>query len=514
MAMTDFVRSNGNEFELFVPLSKINEKTGEFEAWATLEEIDQSNEIIDIDKSFPYFEALAERFSKITGGANFGPLREQHDANKAAGHLISPPVIKTHDSGARGIYITGLVTDDGTRKKLAAKTLTGVSIGGTYIGDAEMVKVGGRDVKKFVADPNHYGIVDSPCVKNALITVVKADGSVKQERLVGFNPQQGFQCRAGAFHIAKVEAAACNDPHSSGLAKVAQSGDAIIEKCLSCVCSVIYAIQAATTERPERVVEYPDGYVYSDPGHQEMEAGIKQLFDALRVMVNEFRSEWLADEGIPDDEAAMKVLTGLANKITSSHQFFKSLRVHKGNGSTVTKTTESKEAPVSTTATPTAPVVTKVDCNDPATPHMHEAGVCKASAPGTADSQPILKAIGDLGAKFEATMTKAAQAADEHEKAIGTLVKVVDHLQKQLDAYGEQPAAPMGALRTTPVTKAADAAPTLNEPAAPAAPAAPVQPVRKYDDQGVTASLDVMKTIVAAGMVQVDAPMHRAEAAG
>lgn len=225
--MYELVTANNGEFEAIIPFSKINENNGEFEAWATLEEIDASNEIIDIDKSWPRFVALADRFSKATDGANFGPVREQHDPNKASGHLISPPVIKQHESGKRGIYIHGVVTDDSTKKKLYAKTLTGVSIGGRYVGEMEKVTIDGRDAKKFVADPNHYGLVDGPCVKNALVTVVKMDGTEKVEKLVGYDPPQGFMCRGEEFHKRKDDARVC----AEHLAKAApKSADPNAEK--------------------------------------------------------------------------------------------------------------------------------------------------------------------------------------------------------------------------------------------------------------------------------------------
>lgn len=210
-AGTGVTMAETNGFELFAPFSKIDERTGEFEAWATVEEIDASGEIIDLDKSWPYFEALARQFSAATDGANFGPLREQHDSTKASGHLIAPPIIKTHPSGKRGVFINGLPTDPVTKEKIVKKTLTGISIGGAYVGPKEDVTVDGRPAKKFVANPNHYAPVDSPCVKGALVTMVKVDGSTVEEQLRK-DVSQFWDCGVGgciAKHLKKGDARAC-----------------------------------------------------------------------------------------------------------------------------------------------------------------------------------------------------------------------------------------------------------------------------------------------------------------
>jgi hypothetical protein len=220
-----------NEFEIFAPFQKIDERTGQFEAWATLEEVDAANEIIDIDKSFPYFQALADQFSKNTGGVNFGPLREQHDPTRASGHLIAPPVVKTREDGTRGIFISGVPTDPVTKDKMIRKTLTGISIGGSYVGAKEDVIINGRAAKKFVANPNHYAPVDSPCVKGALVTMIKVDGSEVQEPLRK-EMAQFWDCGNDPLHrhLKKADAETCD---AEPVAKAEADGAAIIAKAAS-----------------------------------------------------------------------------------------------------------------------------------------------------------------------------------------------------------------------------------------------------------------------------------------
>lgn len=446
------------DFELFVPFSKINEGTGEFEAWATIEEIDQSGEIIDLDKSWPYFEALAERFSKVTSGANFGPLREQHDPNKASGHLIAPPVIKTHESGARGIYINGLLTDEGSKKKLNAKTLTGVSIGGNYVGEVEKVKIGERDAKKFVANPNHYGVVDSPCVKNALVTVVKADGSQTVEKLTGFNPTQGFECRKGAFHVKKEDAKKCESDHSDVIEKVEEKG--IIEGApaadefkkslyaIARISSILGDLMAARSDAEfEAAWDIIDGEVPNSEVINDLTAAAQSIFDALEAIIADQRAE-LAEtdtatslaEAVTDYAPVfeMSTLIGALKKSSTAKQLIKSLHVHTGNESSSTVIKEdtmdkkAEEKPVEKTE------------QKPAEKSAESGELSKAA------TDQIAKAVGDGLAK---ALEPISAKVDAIEKSNVDTKSDIDRISKAIKGILDRAAPPKAVKR---VTKAED----------------------------------------------------------
>lgn len=214
----DLVKINGERFEVDIPLVKYKEATGEFEGWATVEELDRSGEIIDLDKSWPYFEKWSQKFAKATDGESYGNVREQHDAKRAVGKLtaISREI---HDTGAAGIYVKGVIVDPIAKEKLAKRVLVGLSIGGKYVEKS--------DDGVYVADPSEVSVVDNPCVENAMITVVKADGSEEIGKAVGYNPPQGFLCRAHAFHDRKIDAKNCVmefDEHD-GVEKIARRSD-------------------------------------------------------------------------------------------------------------------------------------------------------------------------------------------------------------------------------------------------------------------------------------------------
>jgi hypothetical protein len=635
-----------NGFELFAPFSKIDERTGEFEAWATIEEIDASGEIIDLDKSWPYFEALAKQFSDATGGTNFGPLREQHDPQKASGHLIAPPVIKTHPSGKRGVFINGLPTDPITKEKIVKKTLTGISIGGDYVGAKENVTVDGRAAKKFVAKPGHYAPCDSPCVKGALVTMVKVDGSQVQEPLRK-DVTQFWDCGVGgciAKHTKKGDArtclgvlnkaadlcgcctdggcdcasldgdacachadcSKCEDADCGGLAEkvakisaearnalddadfalpgrrypidtrararkaIAQVAEHGTESDQKKVRAAVYAKYpdldpdkaTDTSEKAVRVTELQKSLwnisnltsalstilcAISDEEYEEtweavqairegkepdaagmnIVAQLKQLaadlFDALEAILAEERAELDDDVYGP---LAMAAIGGALQKSATAKQLLKqlnkSLRVHKGNGSTTTQ--HPKEALVSTATENVTPVtettkeevkpvvapetvVTKAEpsCNYPDDPtgHMHVGGLCKAEKID-ATAAAVIKALGGKLDGFGAELTKRDEKITELEGAVATLVKTVARM-------GNMPAAPpAGALRAAPIAKSVDAS---NETFVEKPVEEPTIPVVKYGETGAAAALALMKTVVAGGIQTLDVPPRNEAAA-
>jgi hypothetical protein len=245
----------------------------------------------------------------------------------------------------------------------------------------------------------------------------------------------------------------------------------------------------------------------------QLKAICQSVFDALEAMLQEERAE--IDDAV-FGEFAMAAIAGTLSKSPTAKQLIKSLRVLKGNGSTANE--DTKETTMSTaTATP---VVTKeeakpvapetvakaLDCNDPVNPHMHEGGVCKAEKIDATVS-PVLKAISSLSTKFDeqtAKRTEEMTKVAELETAVGKLAKGVAFLMNL-------PAAPQGALReTTAISKAEDAAPTPESAAVKPVAAAPV--VRKYEDTGHTSSVEMMKTIVAGGLQNIEVPVRGASA--
>lgn len=403
------VKIDGNNFTLNVPLVKYNEATGEFEGWATVEELDRSGETIDLEKSWPYFEKWSQKFAKATNGESFGNVREQHDERKAAGKLTSISR-EIHPSRAAGIYVKGVAVDPITKEKLAKRVLVGLSIGGKYVEKD-------KETGSYVADPSELSLVDNPCVENAMITVVKADGREEIAKAVGYNPPQGFLCRAGQFHTAKADARHCFDhtvekdaPDEEAFEQVVLGDD--IKKSLYCVARLTDAILTLTNVAAD--LEHEDNY-QQDDADTEMSDNIsgivQQLYDALVAIAQHEADEFAAGDeedgeaSAPSPSALYAAITASLTKSEEINNVIKSLHVRStGNESSSTDTT-SKENDMEKT----------------------EKKGASASA-ATADEGTIAKSLGDV-TKSLGDLTKAVTSMNEaitaDRERVATIEKTV-----------------------------------------------------------------------------------------
>lgn len=473
--MNNLFKVTGDRFQLNVPIMKFDERTGEFEGWMAVEELDHSKEIIDLDASLPYFQKWQEKYASATDGQSYGNVREQHDPKKAAGKLTAPLAEGTTPDGKRAWYVRGVAVDPVSKQKLADRVLCALSIGGEYVETRAADDVA-KGAVRYVANPVEVSLVDAPCMPSAMITVVKADGTQSVAKAVGFQPSQFWSCRSGLDHghVTKAEAKACD-----GSAPVAKtSATALVEKCLDCVASVAYMIQRATQDRePQCCYSYgychcapctPGGRCICEPtcvcmwgGHEEMEAGVKQLWDALRAMVADMRSEWMAEEGVTEEAMDVaKTVDMLAERLRSAdalpvllkNEVIKSLRVPSGNGSPSPQQPAKEESTMSQNPAvqtpPVAPVEKAVESPDltkslgdltKAVTDMHD-----DLKKDRARIDTIEKGLDGLGAAFAKTL------------AFITGVKVEDDtdLEQVTKAIQAKPGQPRAAAR--PVAKSAD----------------------------------------------------------
>jgi hypothetical protein len=420
--------TNGNRVELFVPIAKFDQRTGEFEAWATVEELDGHNEICDVEKSWPALVAAAEAQAEISKGKSIGNLRRQHRRDTAVGKLTKMER-RDHD-GRDAVWVEGKVTDEKAKADIVDGVLTGISYRGLAKRWADETIKG---AKRYAWDlVEETSVVDRPAVPHALIEVIKADGRVEMVKARGREVSQFWDCgteSCATKHTRKEQAAACDGlPMSIEASKGEEiETEVLLDKCLDCVAGVAYLIQRVTLARPAKTCPHITAEAgcgcghgcYSDPGHEEMEAGVKQLYDALRAMVADMRAKWLSDEGIEDPDA-LKTLDALRAKLLDSYEVFKSLRVPSGNGSN----NSLKEGTMEDTK-PKAPETAAA-----ATPPVD-----------------LAKAFGD---KLDAIATdisevkKSLGKVEELEKSLDELGKVVEELASYV---GKLPAAPKGQLR-------------------------------------------------------------------
>jgi len=157
----------------FAPLVKYNVANGEFAAVAASERVDRAGESFDYEKSKPYFKEWSETFRKRTQGKSLGNVREMHKA-EAVGVLKAI----TFDDKNKQILIRGRIVDPVTKRKCEEGVLTGVSIGGSYVGDPVPDAKDPR-VLRYVARPTEISVVDDPANEDATFELIGADGATK-----------------------------------------------------------------------------------------------------------------------------------------------------------------------------------------------------------------------------------------------------------------------------------------------------------------------------------------------
>jgi len=160
--------SNGDNLHLSVPFTKINRENRTVSGFATLDNVDQTGDVVTAEASVKAFE----RFR--------GNIREMHQP-LAIGKLVSFKPETFYDAVTKtfynGVYVTTYVSKGAqdTWEKVLDGTLSGFSIGGKIIeADNEVNKVNGETVR-FIKnyDLVELSIVDSPA--NELCNVLSVE---------------------------------------------------------------------------------------------------------------------------------------------------------------------------------------------------------------------------------------------------------------------------------------------------------------------------------------------------
>jgi hypothetical protein len=453
--MNQLFKVTGDRFQLNVPIMKFDERTGEFEGWMAVEELDHAKEIIDLDASLPYFQKWQEKYAKATDGQSFGNVREQHDPKKAAGKLTAPLVQGNTPDGKPGFYVRGVAVDPVSKQKLADRVLCALSIGGEYVEKKPADEVA-KGAIRYVADPAEVSLVDAPCMPSAMITVVKADGSETIAKAVGFTPSQFWSCRAGNEHghVTKADAKACD---GSAQPNKANAGEEL-RKSLYGVSELIALISHLRCITSDAEWDATWREIEGKANDPTIVAQLKEIttkvFDVLEAMLATERAELEGAMEAETETLELSDLVGRLMKSPTATQILKSLRVPSGNGSksqtqepvkeeTVEKKTEVQTPP----AAPAAPVE-------------------------KADTGDLAKSIGDLTkavTDMHADVKKDRERVDNIEKGLDGLsaafsktlafitgVKVEDDtdLEQVTKAIQGKPATPKAVAR--PVSKSAD----------------------------------------------------------
>ena len=166
--------SNGDKIVLSVPFTKVNREKRTVSGFATLDNVDQTGDVVTMEASVKAFE-------------NFrGNIREMHGSN-AVGKMISFKPETYYDANSKefynGVYVEAYVSKGAqdTWEKVLDGTLTGFSIGGKIIeSDNEVNKATGKTTR-FIKDYSlmELSIVDSPANELCnILSISKMNGQL------------------------------------------------------------------------------------------------------------------------------------------------------------------------------------------------------------------------------------------------------------------------------------------------------------------------------------------------
>ena len=166
--------STGDQIVLSVPFTKVNREKRTVSGFATLDNVDQTGDVVTMEASVKAFE-------------NFrGNIREMHSSN-AVGKMISFKPETYYDAKSQefynGVYVDAYVSKGAqdTWEKVLDGTLTGFSIGGKIIeSDNEVNKSTGKTTR-FIKDYSlmELSIVDSPANELCnILSISKMNGEL------------------------------------------------------------------------------------------------------------------------------------------------------------------------------------------------------------------------------------------------------------------------------------------------------------------------------------------------
>ena len=166
--------SNGNVINLAVPFTKVNREKRTVSGFATLDNLDQTGDVVTQEASMKAFEGFR------------GNLREMHQP-MAVGKVASFRPETYYDPKTKefynGVYVDAYISKGAqdTWEKVLDGTLTGFSIGGKILdSDTEVNKATGQSVR-FIKDYSlvELSIVDSPANELCnIISIEKVNGQM------------------------------------------------------------------------------------------------------------------------------------------------------------------------------------------------------------------------------------------------------------------------------------------------------------------------------------------------
>ncbi len=166
--------SDGNVISLSVPFTKVNREKRTVSGFATLDNVDQTGDVVTAESSLKAFESFR------------GNIREMHGSN-AVGKMVSFKPETFYDPKSKefynGVYVDAYISKGAqdTWEKVLDGTLQGFSIGGKIIeSDNEVNKSTGKSVR-FIKNYElvELSIVDSPANELCnILSISKVNGQI------------------------------------------------------------------------------------------------------------------------------------------------------------------------------------------------------------------------------------------------------------------------------------------------------------------------------------------------
>ena len=183
--------SNGNVINLSVPFTKVNREKRTVSGFATLDNVDQTGDVVTAESSLKAFESFR------------GNIREMHGSN-AVGKMVSFRPESFYDPKSKeffnGVYVDAYISKGAqdTWEKVLDGTLSGFSIGGKIIeSDNEVNKANGKTVR-FIKNYEliELSIVDSPANELCnILSIQKVNGQLIAKGIaVGVVTENIFYC--------------------------------------------------------------------------------------------------------------------------------------------------------------------------------------------------------------------------------------------------------------------------------------------------------------------------------
>ncbi len=184
--------SNGNVINLSVPFTKVNREKRTVSGFATLDNVDQTGDVVTAESSLKAFESFR------------GNIREMHGSN-AVGKMVSFRPESFYDPKSKeffnGVYVDAYISKGAqdTWEKVLDGTLSGFSIGGKILeSDNEVNKANGKTVR-FIKNYEliELSIVDSPANELCnILSIQKVNGQLIAKGIaVGVVTENIFYCQ-------------------------------------------------------------------------------------------------------------------------------------------------------------------------------------------------------------------------------------------------------------------------------------------------------------------------------